>query len=172
MNRGVMLIVGTLLATNGFWIYRAWRNGIAPATEEISPVGRLLDSLVPLRGRLEDKPFRLLVFYHAAGDCSCLEDWVNWQTAHRDFSEVLEVTGVFNGTDSQAFLDFTEGMGLDIPLFEDPDRRLRDALGIREGTVVKLLMDRHGSVLLMDSRQYSPFEHEHFLERVRAHIGL
>jgi len=129
--------------------------------------------LIPLQGPAgtEAKPFTLYIFFHADGDCGCLEDWPNWVEMHANHQDILNVKGVFNGVDQEKFLGFSRGFDLQFPLFSDPGGAFRENLGVRRGAVSKFLMGPTGEILLADTNQTSPRKQKAFKERLSEHLN-
>lgn len=118
----------------------------------------------------EPKPLTLFVFFHGDGQCGCLEDWSNWVKLQETFPEKLNVVGVFNGQDLESFTQFSEGVGLQFPLYIDPTYAVHQKLGVSRYEVVKILMHESGVILLRDTQQERSRDQLVFSKRVEAHI--
>lgn len=136
-------------------------------------LARALDALEPAADAPPFQPesdFLLVVFFHGEGQCGCLDDWPNWNLLADKHAERLQVIGVFNGADEQAYRDFAAGVGLTFPLYHDPAGRLRERLGIRQRDVVKTLLYQGRDVLIQDVQQTQSRDQARFVRRVERHL--
>ena len=128
------------------------------------------EGLQLIKGTPGSAPFILYLFFHADGNCGCLEDWPNWVDLSNEYPTILQVMGIFNGQSEVKFLGFGDGMGLPFPLYRDPSGSFRHEMRVLPNTVTKILVGPSDEILLADAQQISQKVQRDFKKRVREHL--
>lgn len=153
------------------FLLNTYKGGTVPV--QANSIQSALESLELISGEHPEafqSGFLLVIFFHADGQCSCLEDWPNWIRFDQELGDELTVIGVFNGADKKKFLDFSKGVGLNIPLYADQGE-LRSNLGVLEGDITKTLILNSNYILIQDSQQTEPRDQQRFFKRLRHHLN-
>ena len=146
---------------------------IATQNEQLVPFEQQADDgLVLISGKEIETEGRLTLylFFHADGECGCLDDWPNWVDLCQEYEGFLNVKGIFNGGDEEKFLSFAKGVGLPFPLYRDRTEGLRKSLRVPPYLTSKLLVDPNGEMLIFDCDQAKPQDQSDFTKRVKEHL--
>ena len=132
-------------------------------------LGDRMTHLRSVLGHHGDAKLLLLIVFSPA-DCSlCLQEatfWSDLSSASDAKAAGLRVVGIADQTTVSEMADVVPGMKLTFPVYVDRDAAVRRLLGV-ETTPFKVVIDREGSVLLVDGPHQRRIAQQEFADRVR-----
>jgi len=177
MKSGYLIgIIILLIAVNLTLLYKYWQlqkkfieMGLQEGQETLKLNSIPEFQLQDLEGKifnsndLRNYAYSLLIFF-SPGDCaSCLVEKDLWNRIYKE--NKVKIVGIARHTDLRELKDWVKNSEIFFQVLFDENSRLMESLGIKQ-TPVKILIDRHGKVLLVDRVRITQYQQEMFLKRL------